>query len=169
MIVLSGKTHLHLAAAAPEMARAQGCRPEALVFLCILFVTDANILAVEQADDRGQHRVAAELALLQVFFDPGAELGERLSELAAAVIFGCVLFRPVIGMIAILLAPARVLAGRLDVTVGVLAEPGVGVGGGKCDGIQPVDLVAVRDPLPLLVEILPVAAVPLSRVAGLAV
>ena len=70
-------------------------------------------------------------------------------------------------MIAILLAPAGVAAGRLQMSVGVLAEPGIGISGGKANGVQPIDFAAIRDPLSLFVEIGPVPPLPLARVAGL--
>ena len=57
---------------------------------------------------------------------------------------------PVVGMVAILLAAAGIAARRLEVAVGVLAEPGVDIGRGQRDGVQPVDLVAVGDPLAIV-------------------
>ena len=72
-------------------------------------------------------------------------------------------------MIAILLALARIHAGRLQVAVGILAEPGVRVGGRKCKAVQTIDDLPVRDALASLVEILPVAPILPACVAGLAV
>src|SRR5690606_17940852 len=61
------------------------------------------------------------------------------------------------------LAPLLVIAGRLDMAVGRWAEPGVGIGGGQRDRVQPVDLVAIGDTLALGIEIHPVAAFALAR------
>jgi len=68
-----------------------------------------------------------------------------------------------------LLPALVVIADRLDVAVRLGAEPGVAIGGGQADAVQPVDLIAVRNPLPAGVEILPVTAVPPARDARLAV
>src|SRR5918993_309689 len=72
-------------------------------------------------------------------------------------------------MIAILLAPPIVAAGCLEMAVGILAEPGVGIGGGKRDGVQPVDLGAVGDSLAMFVEIGPGAPFLLTAITRLVV
>ena len=126
------------------------------------------MFGVEQPHDRREHAVAVELAALQIRFDALADLGQRLAEFAAAVIFGGVLLGAIIGVIAILLAPARILAGRLDMAVGVLAEPGVDIGGGQGERVEPVDLVAVGDALCRRRNRPSRAPFP-ARVAGLAV
>ena len=66
-------------------------------------------------------------------------------------------------MVAILLAAAIIDPGRLEVTVRVLAEPGVLIGWRKRDRVKAVDRIAVGDPL-LTVEISPVTALSLARV-----
>src|SRR6476646_9723802 len=71
-------------------------------------------------------------------------------------------------MIAILLASAIIDPGRLKMTVGILAEPGVLVCRRKGDRVQPLDGVAVGDAL-VAVVIGPVTALPLARVARLGV
>src|SRR3546814_2801884 len=60
-------------------------------------------------------------------------------------------------MISILLAPPVIITNRLDVAFGRRAEPGVLIGGGKADAVQPVDLVAIGDALALGIDILPLA------------
>ena len=154
---------------AAEMAAAQRGRAEALVVAGIFFIADAHMLPVEQPDDRGEDGVASSLRRLRSLSTRRAELGQRVAEFEAAFIFGGVLLGAVIGVIAILLAAARVLAGGLDMAVGILAEPGVGVGGGRRDGVQPVDLVAVGDALAMLVEIGPGAAILLRVITRLVV
>ena len=166
--VLAGIFHEQLGALAADMAAAQRRQAEALVGAGILFVADAHMLGVEQAHDRGEHGVALDLALPEVGLDALAELGQSLAELAAAVIFGGVLPGAIIGVVAILLAPAGVLAGRLDMPVGGLAEPGVDISGGERERIQAVDLGAVGDAF-VAVEIAPRDADLLARVTGLAI
>jgi len=55
-------------------------------------------------------------------------------------------------VIAILLAAALVPADRLDMAVGLGAEPGVAIGGRQADGVEPVDLVTVGDTLALAIQ-----------------
>src|SRR6185295_14553310 len=143
---LAGKAHHELVALAPKVPAAQGRRAEALVRLGIFLVADADMLGVEQADDGREHRIAAELAPLEISFDPAAQPRQGLAELAQAFVFRAVPLLAIVGMIAILLAPAGIDSSGLEVAVGIRAEPRVLVGGGQADGVQPVDLVAVGDP-----------------------
>ena len=167
--VLALEAHPHLAAPAADMAAAQRGRAEAGVVAGIFLIADADMLLVEQANDRGEHGVAVQFAALEIGFDAAAQLGQRGAEFARAFIFGSVLPGAVIGVIAILLAPARILAGRLDMAVWIGAEPGVGVSRGQSDGVQAVDFVAVGDALAVGVEIAPGAADLLAGDARIAV
>src|SRR5437764_2680382 len=72
-------------------------------------------------------------------------------------------------MIAILLAAAGIHPGGLQMAVRIGAEPGIFISRRKADCVQPVDLIAVGDPLSLGVEIAPVPAHPLARDAWLRV
>src|SRR5690606_35013141 len=63
-----------------------------------------------------------------------------------------------IGMIAILLAPARVDAGGENVGIGDGREPGRLISGRQGDMVEPVDLVPIRDPGALGAVIGPVPA-----------
>src|SRR5690606_21342303 len=94
---------------------------------------------------------------------------QHFPELPAALVLRGLLPLPEIGMVAILLAAPVVIADRLDVAVWVRAEPGVAIGRRQPDPVQPVNLLAVGDPLSLRVEILPIAAAPAPADAGLAV
>ena len=132
--------------------------PKLLFVLGIFLVADADMLGVEQPDDRGEHGVAAELAPLEVLLDPPPQPRQRLAELEQAFVFRALALGAEIGVVAILLAAARIDAGRLEMAVGVGAEPGLLIGRRQADGVQPVDLVAVGDALSLGVEIGPVAA-----------
>ena len=118
--------------------------------------------------DRGQHPFAVVAAALEVGGDAPAQSGQRLAKLAAAVIFRRVLRRAIVGVVAILLAPARVFAGRLDMAVGVLAEPGIDIGRRQCQRVEAIDLGAVGDAL-VAVEIGPGAALAFAAVARFAV
>ena len=145
--MLAGELHPQLAALLDEVAVAQGGGAEALVRARILFVADADMLGIEQADDRGEDGVAAEFALLEVGFDPLAQFGESGAEVDHRVEFRLVAAGAEIVMIAILLAAAGVDPGGLQMAVGIGAVPGVGIGRGKGDLIEPVNLLAVGDAL----------------------
>ncbi len=69
-------------------------------------------------------------------------------------------------MIAILLSPPGIDSGGLQMPVRIGAKPGIRVCGGKADGVEPVDLLPVRDAFAVGVEITPRAADPLAGNAG---
>ena len=96
-------------------------------------------------------------------------LGSALPNSSRPSIFRGVPLGAEVGVVAILLAAAGIDAGRLEMAVGIGAEPGVGIGRRQADRVQPVDLVAVGDALAVGVEIGPVAAHSLAGDAGLAV
>src|SRR3546814_10478901 len=96
------------------MALAQGRRTETPVGERIYLVADAQRGEVEQADDRGDDALGAEGAAGEIVFQTRAEQRQRVAEGGAAVIFVGVLREAEIGVIAILIAPARVIARRED-------------------------------------------------------
>jgi hypothetical protein len=167
--VLAGEAHLELLAGLPDVAAEQGGRSEALVLPGVLLIANAQIFGVEQPDDRGEHGLAVERALVEVLLHGAAQPGQSLAELQQAGEFGRLGVRPEIRVVAVLLAAAGVDPGRLQMAVGIGAEPVVGIGRWKTDRIQPVDRLAVGDALAFFVEIGPVAAHPLARVAGFAI
>src|SRR3546814_16325367 len=107
------------------MALAQGRRTETPVGERIYLVADAQRGEVEQADDRGDDALGAEGAAGEIVFQTRAEQRQRVAEGGAAVIFVGVLREAEIGVIAILLAPARVIARREAMAVRPRAEPAV--------------------------------------------
>ena len=82
--------------------------PIALVLARIFLVADADMLGVEQADDGGEHRFAAELAALEVLLDPAPEPRQRLAELEQALVFRALALGPELLVVAILLAAASI-------------------------------------------------------------
>src|SRR5687768_11511683 len=83
----------------------------------LLLLADADVLAVEQMDDGGEHGVPIELAAAKVLFDPAPQPRELLAEFEQAFVLGRFPLLAESGVIAILLAPARIDAGRLQVSV----------------------------------------------------
>ena len=89
-------------------------------------------------------------------------LGSAFPNSSSPSYFAAVPLLAEVVVVAVLLAPARIHAGRLQVAVGIRAEPCLLIGGRQADGIQPVDLLPVCDAVPLGVEIGPGPARPLS-------
>jgi hypothetical protein len=160
--------HPDLAAGHLRMAGAQRGRAEALVGLRVSLVADPQIFIVHQPDDGRRDRVAGEAALAQIRRDPLAQLGQSAAEIGRPVIFRSVAAGSEAEMIAILLPAFLVIADRLNMPVGVRAEPGVAIGRGQGDRVQPVDLVAVCNAVAVAIEILPVTAVAPTSDAGAA-
>jgi hypothetical protein len=155
---------LHLA-----VALAQRGGAEALVRFGIGFVADADVAAVEQADDRGDRAFAGQRAFAEVGLNRLADLGERMAEVRATLVLGGFLCFAETEVIAILFPALLVPADRLDMAVGLGAEPRVAVGGGQADRVQPVDLVAVGDAFALGIPIAPAVPHLLAGDAGLGV
>ncbi len=86
---------------------------------------------VEQADDGGDRALLAQATALQIGLHLLAQAGQGGAELAAPVIFGGLLRGAEVDMIAILLAALLVPADRLDMAIGLGAEPGALIGGGQ--------------------------------------
>ena len=108
-----------------DMPVAQRRQSEALVVARIGGVADADHRVVEQPDDRGYDALARQLALAQVPVKPLADGGQRARELGQAEILHLVAARRPALMVAVLLAAALVAPGRLQVAVGVSADPDV--------------------------------------------
>src|SRR5690606_11939058 len=108
--------------------------------------------------DRRDDALLAERAAGKIVLKPRAQQRQRLAEGGAAVVFARVARQPEIGMIAILLAPARVIAGGEDMAVRRRAEPGILIGGRQRDGVEPRDFGAIADQPALRVAIAPAVA-----------
>ena len=64
------------------VALAQCGRAEALVRFGIALIPDADMAAVEQADDCGDGALLRQRAFAQIGFDAGAKLGEQMTKAA---------------------------------------------------------------------------------------
>ena len=125
---------------------------------------------IEQPDDRGDRASLPSPRCAQIGLDPRAQPGQRAAERRRSSSYFARLARLAeIGVIAILLAALLVPADRLDMAVGLGAEPGVAIGGRQADRVQPVDLVAIGDALALGIPIAPAVAHLPAGDAGFAV
>ena len=148
------------------MAIAQRRRAEALVGLGVGVVPHAHMAEIEHPDDGGEDRVARQRAAREIGLDTLAQTGQRAAEIGTTLIFVRLLPGPEGGVIAILLAPLLVQAGRLDVAERIGAEPAFDISGRERDRVQPVDLGAIGDALALGLEIRPFVADLAARDAG---
>ena len=118
---------------------AQGGQAEGVVLLGVLLVADADQRRLEELDDGRQHLLAPQAALRQVALDPLADLRQRVAEGDHAAELGLVADLPPVGVVAVLLAPPGVAAGRLQMAVRAGADPDVGPGrrdGQLADALQ---------------------------------
>ena len=121
----------------------------------ICSVSSSRTTAASTASRQRSRRFRSDL-------DPAAQSRQCLSEFEETFIFGALALGAEIGVIAILLAPARIDSSCLEVAVRIGAKPRILIGRRKSDRVQSIDLVAVRDALPVRVEIGPITALPLA-------
>src|SRR5262249_49204822 len=133
---------------------------EALVLLRIFFASDSNVLGVEKAYDGGENGLAGDVTQFQVPFHPSTEAWEAPAEFEQPFVFRCIAPFSELQVVTILFAAPGIHPRRLKMPAGIRAEPGVGIGRGQSNRIEAIDLVAVRDTLPVGVEIGPMAAHP---------
>ena len=109
-----------------DVAVAHGGEPERAVLARVLLVADADVRRVEEPDDGGEHALAAQVGPAQVAVDARADPRQHLAEGDGALVLGGVACLAPALVVAVLLAPASVAAGGLDVAVGDRADPDVG-------------------------------------------
>src|SRR5688572_29975509 len=100
--------------------------PERLVLPGVLVVADADEGCLQQANDGGDDLFPGEAVLAQILIDALANARQRAPERDHVLVFRLVADLPPFGVIAVLLATARIAAGGLDVAVRRGADPDVG-------------------------------------------
>ena len=107
----------------PDVALAQGRQAKAPVRPGVFVVADADQGDLEKADRRRQHLLPGQTAPAKVGGDAAPKAGEGATEGEDPLELGFVAERSPAGVIAVLLAPARIAADRLDVAIRILADP----------------------------------------------
>src|SRR5262249_14428548 len=110
--------HLHV----PVPHRRQAVR---VVVARVLFVADANERLLEQPDDRGEDFRARKARSPQVGVGTTTNPGKRAAEVDEAAVLARVADLAPLRVIAVLLAAARVAAGRLEMTARLGTDPDV--------------------------------------------
>src|SRR6267378_2233142 len=130
-----------------DVTLAQGGEAEGAVRARVLVVANADQRLVEQHHHGSEDLAPREVPGAQIALHAFADLGEDFAELEHAAEFRLVARLAVQGMVAVLLAAARVARSRLDVPFGVRAYPDVGPGRRNREGVDALALGLVRDAL----------------------
>ena len=141
------------------------CR-QAVRVVGVLGIADPDQRVVEQPDGRGDDTFEREVAAPHVGVDPLAEDRQRMAEVDQRLELGLLSGALPFGVVAVLLAALGVAAGRLDVTVGVDAEPHVRPRRRDHEPAQALDRLAIPQRRALDVEVDEAAPAPPAAVAG---
>src|SRR3954452_10216319 len=169
-----------LAALAPELEAqggavdvhvlvAQGGEPKGVVLFGVLLVADPDEGRLQQLDDRGEHLLPPQAALRHVLLEPLADPGQGLAEGDTPPDLGLAAHLPPFGVVPVLLAPAGVAPGRLQVAVRAGADPDVRPGRRYGQLANALQGLLVPDRAPLGVDVGEALAALLAADAGLVV
>jgi hypothetical protein len=106
----------------------EGGEPIALVVPGVVAVADADQRRLQEIDDGGQHLLARQAAQRHMRRHPGANPRQGLGEVNEMLIFRAFADLAKGGVIAVLLAAARIAPGRLEMAAGVGRDPDIGPG-----------------------------------------
>ena len=129
----------------PHMPSAQSRQPEGAIGAGVFVVAHANERLVQQPHHRGEELAPGQVAGAQIALHALPEEREDLAELEHAAELRAITRCAVRGMVAILLPAAGVARRRLDVAVGVRANPHVGPGRRDRQLVEPFPGVLVLD------------------------
>src|SRR5437763_6712051 len=120
-----------------------------MVVAGILVVADPDAGQLEETDHGREDLLPRQAGTAQVLLDPLPEPGQCLAERQHAAEFGFVAYLAPSRMVAVLLPAASVPSGRLDMAVGVLGDPDIGVGRRHRERADPGERRAVGDAPPI--------------------
>src|SRR5882724_5933479 len=142
---LAAEAEEHFRALDLDVTVAQRGESEGAVLARVLVVAHADQRLVEQHHHGGEDLAPRKVPGAQIALHALADLGEDFAELEHAAEFRLVARLAVQGMVAVLLAAARVARSRLDVPFGVRAYPDVGPGRRNREGVDSLALGLARD------------------------
>src|SRR5258708_34312196 len=126
--VLAAEVEFDAAAPDPGMAIAQGGQPEALVLTSIFGIPDTRERDLEQADEGGEDALTRQASKREIRLDAGADARQDAGEEQHAPVLRLVAHAAPARMIAVLLAAPRIAPDRLNMAVGIRADPNIGPG-----------------------------------------
>src|SRR4029079_442900 len=129
----------------PGVAIVERGQAERPIEPCVLIVADTDQGQLQQPDDGGPQLLPGEARPREVAVDLFPDRRQSAGEGDEPLELGGVAPRAVAGVVAVLLAAARVTAGRLEVAVGPRADPDVGPGGRDDDLPNPLQDFLVAD------------------------
>src|SRR5256885_16013525 len=118
---------------------AQRRQPVGAVLLSVLVIPDADSGVFQQANNRREHLLPWQAGPFEVAVGVFADLRQRLGEGEHAVVLDGVADLAPARVVAILLAPARVAPGRLQVATGVGTDPDIAPGGRNGEALDSAD------------------------------
>src|SRR4051794_8356712 len=148
---------------------AQRGEAEGLVLARVLVVAHADERAIQQPHHRGKELAARMVRGAQIVLDAIAQQRQHLAELEHMPELRVVARVAVGGVIAVLLATARVARGRLNVAVGIGTDPDLAPGRRDRERVDPLALAPIDDAHAVRQIIGPAAADALARDAALVV
>src|SRR5439155_1834453 len=143
---LSPKREVEPGAVDLDVPAAQGGEAERAVLAGVLVVSDADQRLVEQSHDGRQDLTPAEVVRAQVALHALAHVGQDLAELEHPPELRLVPRLAIARVIAVLLPPARVASGDLDVAARIGADPHLAPGRGNDESLDARALHSVLDP-----------------------
>ena len=143
---LSPKREVEPGAVDLDVPAPQGGEAERAVLAGVLVVSDADQRLVEQSHDGRQDLTPAEVVRAQVALHALAHVGQDLAELEHPPELRLVPRLAIARVIAVLLPPARVASGDLDVAARIGADPDLAPGRGNDESLDARALRSVLDP-----------------------
>src|SRR6266566_6630804 len=132
---------------------AQGRQPVGAVLLSVLIIPDADSGIFQQADDGREHLRPRQVGSFEVAVRVFTDLRQRLGKGEHAVVLDRVADLAPARVVAILLSPARVTSGRLEVAAPVGTDPDVGPGGRYGEALDPADGLLVADGAAVAIQV----------------
>lgn len=122
-------------------------RAKAVVGANVRLIANADAASVEQPDDAGNAAVPRQYASRQFLPYPRPDQRQQSAEGRTAVELLAFPFRPEVRVVAILLAPLGIDAGRKNVSVGCGAIQRIRICWRQSDGIESLHFLAFGNPL----------------------
>ncbi len=126
---------------------------EGFVIPCVLVIANANKSSFQEADHGGQHFLFGQSAARQIFGDALPDQGQHGAEGHHAAELRLIAHLAILGVVAILLPPARVPAYRLHMTMGRRADPYIFPSRGNSQGPDPLQVLWVAQRLSIRTQV----------------
>src|ERR1700693_2262972 len=137
LFALAAEMQAYVIAVDIDMLLLQRSQAIRLIGLGVFLIACSNAGLVQQTDDGRDYLALRQTGSSKIFVYFLADLRKNGSKCQHAAVFGFIAHLPVTRMIAVLLAPARVPADSLDMTILDQADPNIFPGGRNDQGLYP--------------------------------